>query len=169
MARQLVEDTLSLIVTELKSSMPAALSDIRTNRADAKVTTEPPRDYFIYETAKGYKTPAVFVVPRDIDFMREQRGSNFISSIVRIYVAALIEDIKEENLTIKSYRYQAALHQVLEQLRLDDVGNDVSILVIVKRAGFSGIEGRKNPATNEDIFRREVVLECDVEHWEKVG
>jgi hypothetical protein len=168
-ARLLVEDTLNLIVGQLKTGLPTALASIRVNRADARVTTEPPKSYFIFESAKGYQTPAVFVIARDIDFLKEQRGANYISARVRVFVAALIEDVKEDLLTIKSFRYQAAIHEVLEQLRIEDVPNNVTILVIVKHAGFSGIEGRRNPTTNENVFRREVVLECDVEHWEKVG
>lgn len=165
---QLVESTATMIRDEIKANIASALASVRSSRTDAKVTTEPPTSYFLYAKARGYKTPAVFSFPEEQDFMREQRGANYISSVVRMQVGVLIEDRGEDNLTFKAWRYQAALHSILHQKRLQDDTRNVTLVSIVKKATFSGIyvEGR-SPNAQETVFRKEVVLELDVEHWEQ--
>ena len=165
---KLTEISVDLIQTHLKTNIATALTDVRTDRADAKVTTEPPRSYFIFPRAKGYRLPAVFTIAEESDF-RLETGPNFINALEKINVSVLIEDKDRGSLTIKAWRYQAALAKLLNNTALTNVGNTVKIVTKLVRNSFSPIY--TNAADEEStaaVFRKEVVLELDVEHYEQI-
>lgn len=168
MARHLVETTVDLIISHVKTNIAAALTDIRTNRADNFVTMEPPRDYFIYPKAKGYRTPAVFVIGDRIDFLKERRGANHINAAVRINLTVLIEDKDAERITTKAYRYQAALHQILDQVQLIPADNKAKITLVIQSAGFSPLYSNLNEGDPQAVFRKEVSLEIDAFQFEQL-
>jgi hypothetical protein len=68
----LAETAVNEIQSLIKDNISDVLAALRTDRGDAKVSTEPPQSYFFYEEAKGYRTPAVFIIARNIDFQKEQ-------------------------------------------------------------------------------------------------
>lgn len=164
---QLVETAIDLIETQLKNNIGTALANIRTQRADAAVSTEAPRDYFIYPRAKAYRTPAVFIIADEIDFRKEQLGANHVNAINHINVSVVIEDKDAEKLTIKAYRYQAALFACLDQVPLISADEQVKITVVVKNASFSPLySNMDSPDAPEAVFRKEVALKLDVYHYE---
>lgn len=165
-ANNLSEIAVDLIIAKIKADIPAALAAVRTARADAAVVTSPPRTYFTYPKAWGYNLPAIFVIVENIDF-RLDRGPNHISALQKINVSLLVEDKDLENLTIKAYRYQAALQRVLQQARLTPTDNSVVYIVKVVRAEYSPIytNAQKENDTG-GVFRKEVLLECEVEDYE---
>lgn len=166
MAENLTETTIILIRNYIKANISAALASVRTERADAYVTTEPPQSYFISETNAAYRCPAVFIIPEHINFSLE-RGQNHINAKVRVNVSVVVEDRDTEHLAIKVWRYQAALHQILVETRLTTVSGDVTLVVKVADASFSSTYTAAQEAGNpQGAFRKEVALECDVEHWE---
>lgn len=162
-ARHLVETASTLIRDNIKANISTALGNIRTDRADAFVTTEIPQSYYFYE-AQGYRSPVVFIIADNINFRKEERGANFISATIRYNISVLIEDRTEPYLTTKAWRYQAALHEVLDQTQLADSGSKIKVITIVKRATFSPTftKSGESPA----LFRKEVLLECDAEIYE---
>lgn len=164
--RHLVETAVVMIKEKLQADLPAALTDIRVNRDDAFVTMEPPRDYFIFEKAKGYRTPAVFIIGDRIDFMKERRGANHINAAVRVNITVLVEDKDAERITTKAYRYQAALHQVLDQVRLQSSDNQASLTVVIQSAGFSPLYSNLQPGDPQAVYRKEISLEVDVFQFE---
>lgn len=165
--RQLVETDIALMQTQIQTNIVAALAAVSATRADNKVATDAPKDYYIYPKAKGYRTPCVFLIADDVDFRKRERGQNHINATNKINVSVLIEDKDAERLTRKAYRYQAALHQVLDQVTLTSSDLKVKITIVVARATFSPLyTDTTDPTAPNAVFRKEVVLECEIEHYE---
>lgn len=166
--RHLVESACDAIIDKLQADLPTALSDIRANRADNYVTMEPPRDYFVYPKAKGYRTPAVFVIGDRIDFLKAQKGANHVNAAIRVNVTILVEDRDADRLMRKSYRYQAAMHQVLDQVSLMTADNQAKLTIVVQNASFSGLYSNMEAGNPAAVFRQEIALECDVFDYEQL-
>lgn len=166
-SHRLAEEEYKLIEAHIKAHIAARLAELRTDRADAKVTTEPPQSYFKYPRAKGYKTPAVFIIVDRINFRQTEKGANHINALSRVNVSVLIEDRDRDSLTVKAWRYQSVLHALLEQTILTSQDSKVKLAVRVTSADFGSLytntDNEENP---QSVFRKEVVLECDVEHFE---
>ncbi len=166
-ANKLTEGTVTLILNHIKTNIASALAAVRTAAPDDSVTTEPPRTYFTYPKAKGYRSPAVFVIAEDFDFRAAEMGANFISGSLRINVSVLLEDRNRDLLTTRCWRYQSALYALLAQTQLTTSDNALKIISIVKRARYSPLySSARNEEAPEAIFRKEVLLECDVDHYE---
>ena len=169
MARHLVESCVREIQAALKSGIPAALTDIRINRADNLVTLEPPRDYFVYPKAMGYRTPCVFIIGDSINFQKREAGSNFVNANVRINVTVLVEDKDAERIMMKSYRYQAAIHQVLDQTQFDTADGKCRFTAVIQGASFSPLySNTEDSSSSQAIFRREIALEVDCYLYEQL-
>lgn len=167
MSRHLVETTVNLVIAEIKSNISAALAGVRAQVNDPVVTTEIPVSYFIYPRAKGYRTPAVFVIADNMDFRQSETGGNFIDAKIRLNVSILLEDQDREKLTKRSWRYQAALHQVLANTQMTSSDSAVRAVSIVRNSTFSPIYTRaKNEDDPQAIFAIEVLLELEVDHYE---
>lgn len=166
--RHLIETAVDLIITQLKAGLPAALNDIRVNRGDKLVTMEPPRDYYVYPKSLGYRTPCVFVIGDRIDFLKDQKQANFIDATCRVNISVLVEDKDAERLMRKSYRYQAAVHQVLDQAVLQSLDNEAKMTVVIMNASFSGIYSTLRENDPQSVFRQEIALECDVQNYEQL-
>lgn len=164
--RHLVETAVDLVKAKLQTELPAALNDIRINRADNLVTLEPPRDYYVYPKAMGYRTPAVFVIGDRIDFLKERRGANHINAAIRVNVTVLVEDKDAERITRKAYRYQAAIHQVLDQKRLFSADGDAALTVVIQSASYSPLYSNLAAGDPQAVFRQEIALELDVFQFE---
>lgn len=163
-ARSLMESTVILILNQIKANIAAALLNVRTDRADKIVNTDPPLEYFIFEKAIGYRCPAVFVIGDQIDF-KLSRGQNHINSTDTVYVSVVLEDRTHELLVLRSYRYCDALHEVLDRQQLITPSQNTKIVVKVTRIQFSEATQKNSP--HESIFRKEVMLTLEVEHFEK--
>lgn len=169
MARKLTEATVYLLLNHIKENIEGALADIRSDVNNPVVTTEAPKSYFIYAKAKGYKCPAVFVIADEFDFRAQAQGANFISGSLRVNVSVLVEDRNAELLTKRAWRYQSALHQLLAETQLTSSDNALKITSIVRRASFSPLySSTKDENSVDAVFRKEVLLECEVDHYENL-
>jgi hypothetical protein len=166
--RHLVETAVSLVNSQIQANIQAALTDIRINRGDNKVTMEVPRDYYIYPKAQGFRTPAVFVIGDRIDFQKREKGANHLNMDVKLFVTVLIEDKDAERLTLKAYRYQAALHQILDQVQLSSADNKSKLTVVITNAAFSALYSKAadDPSGVASVYRKEVSLELDCYMYE---
>ncbi|HCW05858.1 MAG TPA: hypothetical protein DGG95_00640 [Cytophagales bacterium] len=165
-SQNLVEYTVNQLIDHMQTNLPTALADVRTDRIDALVTTEPPQNssYFIYEKIIGYKTPAIVTVATDVDF-RLARGPNSVSALIGVVVSCVVEDRIANNLTIKTYRYSDALYSVLNRAQFTDDVNLRKSIVKVTRMDFSRtVENVSQDTSNP--FRKEVMLTLEVEHYE---
>lgn len=163
-SQKLVEIDSYLIRDYIKANIGAALAEVRTDRADSMVTTEVPANYFFFEKAQGYKAPCVFIICTDVDFRKDEMNANFVNAAFRYTVSVVIEDRAEDYLTVKAWRYQAALHKILDQTQLEDPSQSVKATLVVKNASFSPLFS--NAGTAPQVFRKEVALEIDVNHFE---
>lgn len=167
--RHLVETCVRLMEAKLKTDIPTALTDIRINRNDNFVTLEPPRDYFIYPKAMGYRTPCVFIIADNIDFQKRTSGANHINANCRVNITVMVEDKDAERLMIKSYRYQAALHQVLDQTQFLSADGKAKFTSVIQSATFSPLySNATNPNDAQAVFRREIGLEVDCYLYEQL-
>lgn len=169
-ARKLLEGDVNLIIAEIKSKISSALADTRADRNDAAVSTESPstQSYFTYARATGYKLPAVFVIGESMNF-QQSAGPNFVKSIDHINVTVVIEDKWADKLVTKAFRYMAALHEILEQANLTTSDNKLKIVCKIVRAENSALYSTKQDEQSaENVFRKEVSLYLEVEHWESL-
>jgi hypothetical protein len=162
------ELAVDLIQAQVQANIAQALLNVRTQRMDPIVTTEPPREYFQYEMAKGYRCPAVFTIAQDMDFRESTQGQNTINASDRIVVAVVLEDRKKELLVKKAWRYQAAMMQCLHHVSLTTADGTLRLFSRVKRCQFSGIINLKDEKAPEAVFRQEMSLQLTVDHIENL-
>jgi len=164
---KLVEEVVDLLTAHIKTNIASALADVRTDRADAAVTTEIPKQYFIYTSAKTYRTPAVFIIARRLDTRNDSKGANFIDALVDVGVSIVIEDRLADLLTIKAWRYQAALYKLLNQAALTSSDGKLKIVSKIESVDFGGeFSSTTDPTVPQGVFRKEVLLNLNVEHYE---
>jgi hypothetical protein len=111
----------------------------------------------------------VFIIGDRIDFQKVQKQANHINASVRINLTCLVEDKDAERLMIKSYRYQAALSEVLDQVQFMSTDGLAKTTVIVQSAMFSPLySNAANVADPQAVFRREIGLELDCQLFEQL-
>jgi hypothetical protein len=102
-----------------------------------------------------------------MDF-RLPRGPNYISAAHDMRVTVLLDDRNRELLTIRCWRYQAALTKLLSETQLLTLDNKVKIVTKVVKNTFSPLyTDTANPDSPQAVFRKEVVVELEVEHYEQ--
>lgn len=162
------EVAVQLIQAQIQSNIAAALSDVRTERADPVVTTEPPREYFIYPDPNVYRPPAIITLFEGQSIKNQLSDGNFINAEDRIIVVCVVEDRLERLLTIKSWRYQAALMKCLHLVSLTNSNGNLRLFSKVDSCEFSGIVNLKGKNEAEQIFRKEMGLRLIVDHIENL-
>lgn len=164
----LAELAVDLIEAQIKANIAQALANVRTERQDPIVTTEPPREYFQYEKAQGYRLPAIFTIIQDMDFRGETQKPNHVNALDQVVVAVVVEDRLERTVVKKAWRYQAALTQCLHQVSLTSADGALRLFSRVRRCAFSGLINLKDKNAAEAVFRQEMSLTLAVEHVENL-
>ena len=166
---KLIETDLELIRTYLVANMPAALATVSADRTVLIDQMPVPREYLTFEKAQAYQCPVIFIVPDSQDFRLSEKNSNCINALSRIYVNAVVESGQEQVVSYLAYRYQAALCQLLAQQCLLNTDSSVQIIIKVVRSRFSSMyTDAQKKGVASGVFRKEVLLELDVEHYEKL-
>lgn len=166
---KLTEETIGLILSEIQNKIAAALITVSAYQNDGLVSTAPPKKYFRYAFAQGYETPAIFVICNSHSINNSQRNANYLSTTAKVHVSALVEDRIKDNLVIKAWRYQAALFKILHETSLTTGDGLVKIIVKVEEMLFSPeFSGTEDRNAHGSVFRKEVVLNCSVEHYENL-
>lgn len=175
MAHRLVEADVRLITDFLRTNLPAELLAVATMWADGVSIPAPASgSYFPHDIpVTGLKPPCVAVVADEGDFRLGEAEANFICARFRINVAAVVQEKEAPRLSYAAYRYQAALHNLLQGKPITgypDVALEPTVKIIckVERCSFSRMYfSGQNPADPQGVFQKEVLLEVDVEHYEK--
>lgn len=160
----LTEYTRDLVSDHIKANIATSLANVRADRADKIVSTEPPRSYFIYDGANTYQCPAIFTVVDSFTVPDEVTGNNFVDAVVKLFVSAVVEDRDAALLTVKVERYQSALFALLHRITLEDQPKNLKIYTRVLSAAFSPLYTKNKDG--EGIFRKEASMELEVKHWE---
>jgi len=163
--RKLTEGAVDLLIDYINTNISAALDAVSGTYTDG-IGLENPQEYFIYPKARGLQPPCVFVIADDMDFKIAENKSNFVNAEDRINVSLIAEDTNEERLTRKVYRYQSALHMVLDEANIVSSDNLLSLKVVVYSTAISDTYGRPEDKGEGGHFRKEVMLRCRVAHFE---
>jgi hypothetical protein len=95
-----------------------------------------------------------------------KKSSNHTTARIDVGVSVLIEDRDKEKLTIKAWRYQAALHEILDQKNISVTGDKAKLFLIVKSADFSPVFTTGQSTGTQSVFRKEVALTVEVQQRE---
>lgn len=161
------EIAVDLILSQIKTNIAAALAAVRAERNDPIVSTEPPNEYFVYEHARAYRAPAVFVLFQTQRIRNAEKGANFIDALDLILVNVIVEDRIEPRVTRKAWRYQAALMELLHEVTLTSSDNALRLFSRVENCEFSPVT-LKDPKSADAVFRKEMSLALEVEHIENL-
>jgi hypothetical protein len=156
-----------MIQDYIKANISTALVNVRSERNDPIVSTEPPNEYFIYEEAHAYRAPAVYILAQDEKVLNSEKGSNYFAARDSIIVNVIVEDRIKTRVTKKAWRYQAALLAVLHETILTSSDNALRLFSIVEDCQFSPVT-LKDPKSADAVFRKEVSLALQVEHIENL-
>ena len=172
MARHLIEPATDLLSAYNKANIETALAAVRADRNSAQnlgISTPAFREYFIARNYTALQPPALFIVCDDVDFKKAERGANFIDATAHYTIAAISEGQTNEIVARATWRYQAALSQILDQKILTSADGTFRIVVIVRNADFSEEYDLSTQAGNPaKRWRKEVHLKCDVEIFESL-
>jgi hypothetical protein len=163
-ARNITEQVVYRIRDYLRQEMPGALARVRADRSDAAVNTEVPKAYFVYSPTQAFQTPAVVIVIDDVD-MTLEKGQNFISCEQTGMISFTVEERDLERLQRKAWRYQDAGFEVIDRYVAD--GADYKFTVRVEKMRFSEDFTMKGDSNTQSIFRKEVVLDIRVFHFQQ--
>jgi hypothetical protein len=166
--RKLAEGARNLIISYLQTNLPSCLNTVAASSpGNPAVSLENPRKYFIYAEPKADIVPAVFVMCDNIDFRITDKKPNALNAKDKFRISILVEDQDQDRLTIKCDRYLSGLHSCLDKTVIPDPDGTLNLIVVVYRATFSPVFMRQDTKGPGGQFRKECVLECDVEHIEK--
>ncbi len=169
----LIENATDMLGEYIVSNVGAVLASIRAQRNSEEnlgIATPVFKDYFIAPKYSALQPPALFIICDDIDFKKEQRGANFIDATAHYTFAAVSEAQTVEQVARATWRYQAALAQLLDNLSLTTTDGAFRIKVIVKGADFNQEYDVSTEAGNTaKRWRKEVHLKCDVEFWQQLS
>lgn len=157
-----------LIQEHIRSTIAQNLANVRSDRDNAVVTTEPPREYFIYPTQNVYRAPGIFTIFERMVITNLTSNGNHINAKDYVTVACVIEDRLERLLTIKAWRYQAALMQSLHQVVLTNADSSVKLFLRVDECVFTDPVALTGQEGKDQIFRKEVGLKLIVDHIENL-
>lgn len=163
---QLVEGARNLIIDYLKTNLSAQLDLVASKMGKPFISLESPVEYYIYPKPAGHRLPAVFVICDNVDFRIQQQKANFINAMDLFKVSILVEDQDAEALTVKADRYLSALHQTLDEADIVSSDQTLALKSIAYRASFSETYMRAEGSGDGGKFRKEVLLECQIEHNE---
>lgn len=169
MARKDIEIAVDLITSHIQSNIAGALASVSTERADDVVSLPSPQYYFNYSGARADRCPAVFIVPEEVEYNKRERGANFVFGTALINVAVILEEQRKDLLSIETWRYQAALLTILDEISLTTSGGDFKIKLIVRHSRFlEDYSASTKPENMASVFRKGVELELDVEMYEQL-
>jgi hypothetical protein len=158
------EKVINAIILSIKDNLSTVLTSLRSEYNDPSVPTPLPRSdsYYIAYDYSANVMPAIYVVANSIDFQLGTKEANHINSKIDTTVTLMAEAKTSKEVTKQIYRYQAALHAILNQ-RTFELGTSLKFVTTVERVNF-----RPTLTSDQvkDLFRKEVALELSVYCYE---
>ncbi len=169
MSYHLIEPSVDLILTLLKSRLPAELANVRAvanQTTNLGLATPPPKQFFWSKNLKALDPPTVYVIPQSIDFKKD-RGTNHVNATASFEVAVVCEAQTTQDVSRMCWRYQAALHKILDQARLTSADSALTLTCIPKGGEFGEeFDPSDKPGKASGVFRKGVLIRMDVEIYE---
>lgn len=165
-----MEGTVLGLIGHIKANIDDALEKLRDDRAaapnlPAKVNLTPFLEYHVYPKVIGLRTPALCVLGRTTEYLKE-RGQNHVNGIVNVQVSAIFQDRTAELVTFQSWRYADVLYSILDGAQILSVDGKMKNIVLVTDAQFGDAVEIKSQTDANNLFRKEVMLILRVEHYE---
>ncbi len=168
----LIEPASDMLEAYIKANIETALVTIRTQRnaiINEGVPTPAFKEYFLAPKYSALQPPSLFIICKDIDFKKE-RGANTVDATAHYTFAAVAEAQTTEQVARATWRYQAALAQLLDNLSLTSADGGFRIKVIVRTADFNQeYDVSTSDGNAAKRWRKEVHLMCDVEFWQTLS
>lgn len=157
------EVLVDLIIAELRAKMDQALSDMRTDRDDPRISTTKPVSYYVSESFDALQTPAIYVIADEVDYRNVEMKANYIAGKMLTNISIIVEDQDTEILTRRCFRYVAAIREIIHLDNLTSSNNAAKIVVVVERIKFSRLYTKaQQKGETSGVFRKEAVLYCSV-------
>ena len=155
----LVEEAMDEVRSMMRAQFNANLSLIYTAKGDSTVNLDrvPNNNYYFSEAIEPLRPPAIFIVSDRTGFDLNFQNANVQTHDV--LVAALVEDVEQQRLTKKVWRYAAAIHATLH-----DQGT-MNIRVLVTGMDYGATAGMRTTGTGR-TFRTSVTVRCKILHAE---
>jgi hypothetical protein len=157
-----------LIEAQIKATIATTLANVRTERNDPIVTTEIPKEYFIYPDAHCYRLPAIFTIFEGQKILNPESDGNHINAVDDVVVVVVLEDRLESLLTKKAWRYQAALMQSLHLVTLTNSDGGLRLFLKVDSCEFSATVNLVGDRARNAMFRKEMGIRLSVDHIENL-
>jgi hypothetical protein len=162
-SQQIMDGTVNPIIDYIKANVVTAVNEYNLTRPDSRVNITPFVDYLIYEKALDLRTPMLFVIGRNVEYL-QNRGQNFIAAKVGVQISAVFQERGAELLTLAGWRYNNVLHKILDRAHIANSTNTVRNIVKVVSSEFGNAVQIKGQT--DSPFRSEVMLTLEVEHLE---
>lgn len=161
----ITEAMVELIQKRIHDNIQTQLDALAVYRNDKTIQLQAPRSYFIFDDAVDLQCPAIFILPRTVDFANE-KGQNHINADQSVQVSIVFEAPDKDKCTRGLWRYVDALFNVLDhwQLSTDD-GRSKNVL-ICQNVEYSDM---RQVDQNQNIFRKEAMMILKVVHWQSLN
>lgn len=160
----LTERITYLIKDYLVANLPNNLTYVRSDR-NTDVNITPPNEYLMFFPAHAFRAPALFIVCDSIDMMLD-RGQNHINAEMKYFINVVVEERDLERLQKLAWRYQDAMFKTLDQVVFEEE-TKFKAVVKITRVEYSGDYSYKNESSSLSSFRKEMLLELQVEQYQQ--
>lgn len=164
--RKLSQGTINLLYDQISSAMPAALDAVVADsfmETVPKMSLENIKKIYVHPTGKALLVPAIFLLIEDFDFRIREMQANCVNAVAKVTASLVLEDQDERTLMYKSWRYESALHSVLDHVTMVSSDNKLKCVSVVYNVS-------PQPVVLLDKsggFRKETVFKLNVDHIEQ--
>lgn len=166
----LTETVADLIIQKMQSDFNPILqtADFMTYTDGISLKPIENNHYYVANTIDALELPACYVLFGNHAFQYSE-NQNYLISNDRCLVVITMEEVGDQSVTRMAWRYGRALFGCLNLARLVDVegaDNRIEIYLIPQSLAYTQEIGKKMD-DRENRFRKDVVLELKIEHFEK--
>jgi hypothetical protein len=164
---QVVDDVLSHLRTNYATELATVTSE---TGPVPRVSTPRPQDYYIGEPSRfqSYRAPSLFLITNRSGRPGEGQGREWNSVRYQEHsflIDIVVEDTDEQRLTRMCWRHAQAVDSVLhDQEVTPKTVSDRTVKVFVVGIDYGVMFTRQ--ATNQRVFRKDIIVELLIKHWD---
>lgn len=161
----LTETVVNLIRDYLQANFNAALTDIDNQYSDGiSLEKVNPSSIYISDAFQSLQLPAIYILFEEHAF-QYTNDPNYLESDDKCVIVLSADQIGQESLTRKMWRYARVLNGLLNLLDLHDAQNRLNIRLMVQRVGYTATVSDK-VSREQSRFRKDCVIELQIKHYE---